>query len=265
VPEAAGAATGLDAAAGTWADAVPWHRRPAPGAMPPRERVTNVDLPHVVGRAMAFEAEGRDALGEDSILDIARELNVDTQAVRQALVDRRGGAGGVTAVFRRALGGAEKTEATWGDEAFAEQAPVRRGPGPGVAVPALLVLAGLAVAVLLAFFLFAARRVEVIDARHGAGGHVETLVPDSGLRVVPPGVVVIDRTAPSAEREEAEASHDGVGPGDGGHEGAGGSPWRSIGVWAVISLIGAAIAAAPLRSGRRWGQRGRGRGARIHG
>ncbi len=91
-------------------DAVPWHLRPAPGAphrLPPvlpAERV-----PDVLGRAMAFEADGRDPLGEDSILDIARELNVDTGAVRAAIEEsRRGRGGGVTQVFRRALGGAER-------------------------------------------------------------------------------------------------------------------------------------------------------------
>lgn len=269
VPEAGGAATGLDAAAGTWADAVPWHRRPAPGALPPRERVGEGDLPHVVGRAMAFEAEGRDALGEESILDIARELNIDTRAVREALVDHHRGADGVTAVFRRALGGAEPGDGGARDRgAFAEDGVGRRGPGLGGMLLAFGVLVGLVLAVLLVFVVFAARQVERSDAGHGEGGHSEMVMPDAGLRVVPPGVVVIDRTVPSAEREEADGAHDGHGPADGGgHDGAGGSPWQSIGMWAVISLLGAAIAAVPLRTGRRPGRwpRGRGRGARIHG
>jgi len=269
VPEAGGAATGLDAAAGTWADAVPWHRRPAPGALPPRERVGEGDLPHVVGRAMAFEAEGRDALGEESILDIARELNIDTRAVREALVDHHRGADGVTAVFRRALGGAEPGDGGARDRgAFAEDGVGRRGPGLGGMLLAFGVLVGLVLAALLVFVVFAARQVERSDAGHGEGGHSEMVMPDAGLRVVPPGVVVIDRTVPSAEREEADGAHDGHGPADGGgHDGAGGSPWQSIGMWAVISLLGVAIAAVPLRTGRRPGRwpRGRGRGARIHG
>ena len=91
-------------------DAVPWHLRPAPGAPHRLPPVLPADrVPDVLGRAMAFEADGRDPLGEDSILDIARELNVDTGAVRAAIEEsRRGRGGGVTQVFRHALGGAER-------------------------------------------------------------------------------------------------------------------------------------------------------------
>jgi len=98
-------------------DASPWHRRPAPDApaLQPQPTAAPPDLvPDIVGRAMAFETAGRDALGEDSILDIARELNIDSAAVREALLARRRGEG-VTQVFRTALAGEEppSDESAW--------------------------------------------------------------------------------------------------------------------------------------------------------
>ncbi len=109
----AGATTDLDVARSVRADdLLPWHRRPVPGgAESPPPLPTTVPpevLPHVLGRAMAIEAEGGDALGEESILDIARELNIDSGAVRAALRDRHARSGdGVTGIFRHALGGKE--------------------------------------------------------------------------------------------------------------------------------------------------------------
>ncbi|MFM7076255.1 MAG: hypothetical protein ACKO3G_09340, partial [Planctomycetaceae bacterium] len=134
------------------------------------------------------------------------ELNIDTRAVREALVDHHRGADGVTAVFRRALGGAEPGDGgAWGRGASAEDGAVRRGPGLGGMLLVFGLLAAVAVAMMLLFLIVAARQVVMSDAMHGEAGHSGMVMPDAGFRVVPPGVVVVDRSDRSAEGEAADA------------------------------------------------------------
>jgi phage shock protein PspC (stress-responsive transcriptional regulator) len=63
----------------------------AMGADPPqpvpalRPAVPRADVESIIRRATQLEAEGRDMLGHDTVLDIARELNVDSVFVREAL------------------------------------------------------------------------------------------------------------------------------------------------------------------------------------
>lgn len=144
----ASATTDLDLARTARSDNdIPWHRRPAPGSPSPDPLPTVAPpelLPDIVGRAMAFEADGRDALGEDSILDIARELNIDSAAVRGVLRDRHARSGrGVTGVFRKALGGKESRpdEPAWiADEGKTRGrgGAVRRGAIIGAMIGAFL-------------------------------------------------------------------------------------------------------------------------------
>jgi len=54
-------------------------------AAEPRRMVPAADVQSIIRRATQLEAEGRDMLGHDTVLDIARELNVDSTFVREAL------------------------------------------------------------------------------------------------------------------------------------------------------------------------------------
>jgi serine/threonine-protein kinase len=56
-----------------------------PAADAPRRTVPAADVQSIIRRASQLEAEGRDMLGHDTVLDIARELNVDSVFVREAL------------------------------------------------------------------------------------------------------------------------------------------------------------------------------------
>jgi serine/threonine-protein kinase len=56
-----------------------------PAADAPRRMVPAADVQSIIRRASQLEAEGRDMLGHDTVLDIARELNVDSVFVREAL------------------------------------------------------------------------------------------------------------------------------------------------------------------------------------
>lgn len=65
--------------AGEPARALPHVTSPGP------RRVAAGDVQSIIRRAMELEAAGRDLLGHDTVLDIARELNVDSMFVREAL------------------------------------------------------------------------------------------------------------------------------------------------------------------------------------
>ena len=65
--------------AGEPARALPHVMSPGP------RRVAAGDVQSIIRRAMELEAAGRDLLGHDTVLDIARELNVDSMFVREAL------------------------------------------------------------------------------------------------------------------------------------------------------------------------------------
>ncbi len=56
-----------------------------PAAETPRRMVPVADVQSIIRRATQLEAEGRDMLGHDTVLEIARELNVDSTFVREAL------------------------------------------------------------------------------------------------------------------------------------------------------------------------------------
>lgn len=231
-------------------DALPWHLRPAPGP-PPRADVARADLADVVGRAMAFEADGRDALGEDSILDIARELNIDTRAVREVLVRHRRGEG-VTGVFRRALGGTGRAEGRRGpfedDVALAGSARRRRigrWVVLGVAIGAGLVLA---------MTLLGVRRVrQEVDARR-----IEEVRHEwfrERLESRPAGAAAEAESAPGEARPRdsapgPEAPTFAAAPRASDSAGAVRGTWASLGVWVVITLVGA-FAAAMARGRRR--------------
>jgi serine/threonine-protein kinase len=78
---------GLGAGAGTdrWSDVNAAVRAWPQAAAPAPRRVAAGDVQSIIRRAMELEAAGRDLLGHDTVLDIARELNVDSMFVREAL------------------------------------------------------------------------------------------------------------------------------------------------------------------------------------
>ena len=115
LPAAAGATTDLSALAPLGPpplpDADPWHRRATPAADRSRGSAADVRLDGVLNRAAAFEASGSDLLGEQTVTDIARELNLDAGEVRAILRAHRQGRGGrgrdadsIAGVFGEALG-----------------------------------------------------------------------------------------------------------------------------------------------------------------
>ena len=92
-------------------DAAPWHRRATPVADRSRGSAADARLDGVLDRAAAIEASGSDLLGEQTVTDIARELNLDAGEVRAILRAHRQGRGGrgrdadsIAGVFGEALG-----------------------------------------------------------------------------------------------------------------------------------------------------------------
>jgi hypothetical protein len=57
----------------------------------PREPIHRDQVDSIIRTALRLEAQGRSLVGDDTILDIARELNVDSMFVRRALDDHRAG------------------------------------------------------------------------------------------------------------------------------------------------------------------------------
>jgi serine/threonine protein kinase len=55
----------------------------------PREPIHREQVDSIIRTAARLEAQGRSLVGDDTILDIARELNVDSMFVRRALDDHR--------------------------------------------------------------------------------------------------------------------------------------------------------------------------------
>jgi serine/threonine protein kinase len=55
----------------------------------PREPIHREQVDSIIRTALRLEAQGRSLVGDDTILDIARELNVDSMFVRRALDDHR--------------------------------------------------------------------------------------------------------------------------------------------------------------------------------
>ncbi len=111
----------------------------------PRRMVPAADVPSIIRRATQLEAEGRDMLGHDTVLDIARELNVDSTFVREAL--RR---------HRESL------------EMPALPALPRRQDGMARGCATVFVLAGFAVGLVMTLWLMASERPEPrgIEIRH---------------------------------------------------------------------------------------------------
>ena len=92
-------------------DAAPWHRRATPAADRSRGSAADARLDGVLDRAAAIEASGSDLLGEETVTDIARELNLDAGEVRAILHAHRQGRRGrgrdadsIAGVFGEALG-----------------------------------------------------------------------------------------------------------------------------------------------------------------
>ena len=110
----------------------------------PRRMVPAADVPSIIRRATQLEAEGRDMLGHDTVLDIARELNVDSTFVREAL--RR---------HRESL------------EMPALPALPRRAGGMGRGCAMVLILAGVAVGLVVTLCLtVVGREPRGIEIRH---------------------------------------------------------------------------------------------------
>ncbi len=118
LPAAAGATTDLramppkaPAAPPPLPDAAPRHRRATPAAKREYESAADARFDGVLERAAALEASGHDLLGEETVTDIARELNLDAGEVRAILRAHRQGRGGrgrdadsIAGVFGEALG-----------------------------------------------------------------------------------------------------------------------------------------------------------------
>lgn len=142
-------------------DAAPWHRRAAPAADRGRPTASDARLDGVLDRAAILEASGHDLLGEETVTDIARELNLDAGEVRAILRAHRQGRGGrgrdadsIAGVFGEALGQKERRSEDgdrWGGAGPRVDARLRpRGPRL-VFVGGYLIAVGVALAILLVF------------------------------------------------------------------------------------------------------------------
>ena len=168
LPAAAGATTDLrfmppmgPAAPPPMPDAAPWHRRATPVADRSRGSAADARLDGVLDRAAAIEASGSDLLGEQTVTDIARELNLDAGEVRAILRAHRQGRGGrgrdadsIAGVFGEALGRKDRRSedgGRWGGAGPRGDARLRpRGPRL-VFVGGYLIAVGVALAILLIF------------------------------------------------------------------------------------------------------------------
>lgn len=166
LPAAAGATTDLPALAPLapppMPDAAPWHWRATPAADRSGGSAADARLDGVLDRAAAIEASGSDLLGEQTVTDIARELNLDAGEVRAILRAHRQGRGGrgrdadsIAGVFGEGLGQKERRSEDgdrWGGPGPRVDARLRpRGPRLVFAF-AYLGLLAVALAILLIFF-----------------------------------------------------------------------------------------------------------------
>ncbi len=142
-------------------DAAPWQRRATPAAEREMGSVPDARLNGVLDRAAAFEASGSDLLGEQTVTDIARELNLDAGEVRAILRAHRQGRGGrgrdadsIAGVFGEALGQQDRRSEDgdrWGGSSPRVDDRLRpRGPR-SVFVGAYLGALAVALAILLMF------------------------------------------------------------------------------------------------------------------
>ena len=165
LPAAAGATTDLPALSPLGPpplpEAAPWHRRAAPAADRGRSREADARFDGVLDRAAILEASGHDLLGEETVTDIARELNLDAGEVRAILRAHRQGRGGrgrdadsIAGVFGEALGQKDRRSEDgdrWGGAGPRVDARLRpRGPRL-VFVGGYLIAVGVALAILLIF------------------------------------------------------------------------------------------------------------------
>jgi hypothetical protein len=142
-------------------DAAPWHRRATPAADRSRGSAADARLEGVLDRAAILEASGHDLLGEQTVTDIARELNLDAGEVRAILRAHRQGRGGrgrdadsIAGVFGEALGQQDRRSEDgdrWGGASPRVDDRLRpRGPR-SVFVGAYLGALAVALAILLMF------------------------------------------------------------------------------------------------------------------
>ena len=168
LPAAAGATTDLrfmppmgPAAPPPLPDAAPWHRLATPAADRERGSARDARLNGVLDRAAALEASGSDLLGEQTVTDIARELNLDAGEVRAILRAHRQGRGGrgrdadsIAGVFGEALGQQDRRGEDgdrWGGASPRVDDRLKpRGPRL-VFVGGYLIAVGVALAILLMF------------------------------------------------------------------------------------------------------------------
>ena len=199
LPAAAGATTDLrfmppmgPAAPPPLPDAAPWHRRATPTAARERGAAADARFDGVLDRAAALEASGHDLLGEQTVTDIARELNLDAGEVRAILRAHRQGRGGrgrdadsIAGVFGEALGQKDR-----------RRPPSDRwnGAGPRVDYRAmrLLVIAAIAGALAIPLVVMAIRN----------GSQREAMVRDMTTKRELP----LQPTLPQAEAELGPAS-----------------------------------------------------------
>ena len=168
LPAAAGATTDLrfippmgPAAPPPLPDAAPWHRRATPAADRSQESAADARLDGVLDRAAALEASGSDLLGEQTVTDIARELNLDAGEVRAILRAHRQGRGGrgrdadsIAGVFGEALGQKDRRSEDgdrWGGASPRVDARLRPRGRRLVFVGAYLGAMAVALAILLMF------------------------------------------------------------------------------------------------------------------
>jgi serine/threonine-protein kinase len=142
-------------------DAAPWHRRATPAADRSRGSAADARLEGVLDRAAILEASGHDLLGEQTVTDIARELNLDAGEVRAILRAHRQGRGGrgrdadsIAGVFGEALGQQDRRGEDgdrWGGASPRVDDRLKpRGPRL-VFVGGYLIAVGVALAILLMF------------------------------------------------------------------------------------------------------------------
>lgn len=142
-------------------DAAPWHRRAAPAADRGRPTASDARLDGVLDRAAILEASGHDLLGEQTVTDIARELNLDAGEVRAILRAHRQGRGGrgrdadsIAGVFGEALGQKDRRSEDgdrWGGAGPRVDARLRPRGRRLVFVGGYLIAVGVALAILLIF------------------------------------------------------------------------------------------------------------------
>ncbi len=128
----------------------------APGGSGPDAPVRVADVTRIIVKAQQIESQGRDVMSRESLLEIARDLNISSDAVRMAVVEHQ-----------RAREAAGDAQARTPEQLVAERPPARRpGARHGCLIAALVFVAlTLVLCAVLAFVFFGVLEFNPVKAR----------------------------------------------------------------------------------------------------